>query len=367
MSKMLEDLQIAPQTGPKIGPNLRPKRAPLAYSRIRAVQGHITGEAVSSADLEASLDLDRRFGMEPGSLEQVTGIRTRHRVDHEKVKPHDLAYNAAHKALTQAAIDPESLDVIIFASVARDYLEPASAHLVQEKLGASNAFVFDITNACLGTMNGVLMLDSLIATGRCRTGLVCGGEVSGPYFEASAEKIRQAESVEDLYLHYAMLTVGDAGAAIVLEPKDGDEPERGFVAFEFASHSQYHDLCVVPILGDKPTMLTDSSRLIEVGSTIAAEVLDRLLRKSNWTKDDIDLVVPHQVSRPGNLKIITQRCGIPEEKMVMTLGEYGNTASTALPLALAQAVEQGRLKPGMKVWLAGFGSGISLGFASMVW
>ncbi len=359
MQQLVEDQQTAP--------NLLPKHTPLAYSRIRAVQSHIEGDPVSSADLEVSLNLEERFGIETGTLEQLTGIKTRYLVDHEKVKPHELAHSAAVDALDQADIDPESLDVIIFASVARDYTEPSTAHLVQEKLGAANAFVFDISNACLGIMNGILVLDSLIAAGRCRTGLVCGGEIAGPCVDATSEKIRQAKSAEELYLLFAALTIGDAGAAIVLEPKQGDEPERGFVAFEFASHGEHHDVCVIPALSDKPMMETDSSRLIEEGSRIAVDVLDRLLEKSNWTRDDIDLVIPHQVSRPANLKTICERCGIPEEKMVMTLGECGNTGSTALPLALAKAVETGRLEPGMKVWLAGIGSGISHGFASMVW
>ncbi len=359
MQQLVED--------PQTGLNFIPKRMSLAYSRISAVQGHAAGDPVSSADLEASLNLEERFEIEPGTLERVTGIKTRYLVDYEKIKPHELAHSAAVDALAQADIDPESLDVIIFASVARDYTEPSTAHLVQEKLGASNAFVFDISNACLGIMNGILVLDSLIATGRCRTGLVCGGEITGPCIDATSEKILQAKSADELYLLFAALTVGDAGAAIVMEPKQGDDPDRGFVAFEFASHGEHHDVCVIPTLSDKPVMETDSSRLIEEGSKIAVEVLDRLLEKSNWSKDDIDLVIPHQVSRPANLKTISERCGIPEEKMVMSLGEYGNTVSTALPLALTKAIETGRLEPGMKVWLAGIGSGISHGFASMVW
>ncbi len=359
MQELVED--------PRTAPNFLPKDAPLAYSRIRAVQSHAAGDPVTSADLEASLKLEERFGIEPGTLEQLTGIKTRYLVDHKKIRPHELAHRAAVDALAQADLEPESLDVIIFASVARDYTEPSTAHLVQDKLGASNAFVFDISNACLGIMNGILVLDSLIASGQCRTGLVCGGEITGPCIGATSEKIRQAKSAEDLYLLFAALTVGDAGAAIVLEPKQGDEPERGFVAFEFASHGEYHDVCVIPTLSDKPVMETDSSRLIEEGSRIAVEVLDRLLVKSNWTRDDIDLVIPHQVSRPANLKTICERCGIPEEKMVMTLGEYGNTVSTALPLTLFKAVETGRLEPGMNVVLTGIGSGISHGFASMVW
>ncbi len=359
MSQLVEDLQIER--------NSKPNHTPLAYSRIKAVQSHIEGDPVTSADLEASLDLEQRFGIKPGTLEQVTGIKTRYLVDHEKVMPHELAHSAAVDALDQADIDPESLDVIIFASVARDYTEPSTAHLVQAKLGASNAFVFDISNACLGIMNGILVLDSLIAAGRCRTGLVCGGEITGPCIDATSEKIRQAKSAEELYLLYAALTIGDAGAAIVLEPKEEDDSERGFVAFEFASHGEYQDVCVIPTLSDNPVMLTDSSRMIEAGSELAVGVLDRLLEKSNWSKDDIDLVIPHQVSLSANIKSMVDSCGIPQEKMVITLGEYGNTASTALPLALAKAVETGQLEPGMKVWLAGFGSGISLGFASMVW
>jgi 3-oxoacyl-[acyl-carrier-protein] synthase III len=130
------------------------------------------------------------------------------------------------------------------------------------------------------------------------------------------------------------------------------------------SRGEHYDLCILPALGE--AMVTDGRRLLEAGAKIALEAFDRLLEKSNWRREDVDLIVPHQISLPANLKVL-EAMRMPIEKCHLVVDQYGNTASTTLPLALAHGVQTGRLKPGMKVVLAGIGSGVSAGFASLIW
>ncbi len=342
-----------------------PTRAPWAgASRVRGLAYHLPPAQVRSDFVEEALLLEERFGVRRGTLERTTGVKTRHLADAD-ARPSDLAHAAALKALAAADVDPADLDVVVYAAVYRDYAEPATAHVLQARLGARGAFVFDVSNACLSMVNGILLVDSLIATGRCRLGLVCGGELASEVLRATHDALPGLDRA-GLAALYPALTCGDAGAAVVLEPQgQGRGPRRGFVAFEFASHGEHADLCVLEALQGQP-MRTDGRGLLEVGARMAGVALERVLERSGWTKDDVDLVIPHQISVPATTRIFGE-LGLPLEKCHLVIDRFGNTAATTVPVALAHAAETGRLRPGMKVVLAGLGSGVSVGFASLVW
>jgi acyl-CoA:acyl-CoA alkyltransferase len=333
-----------------------------AASRILGLAYHLPAKQVGSDALEEAFDLEERFGVRRGTLARTTGVKTRHLADADAV-PSDLAFAAAEKALAAAGVAARDLDVIIYAAVYRDFAEPSTAHIIQRRLGASGAFVFDVSNACLSMMNGVLMVDALIASGRCRTGLVCGGELASEVLRSTYDALRGIDR-SGLTELFPALTCGDAGAAVVLGPRAG-APGRGFVAFEFLSRGEHADLCVLPALKGEP-MRTDGPALLEAGARLGREALDRLLEKSGWTRDDVDLVIPHQISVPAT-KAIFAGLSIGLDRCHLVIDRFGNTAATTVPVALAHAAETGRLRPGMKVVLAGLGSGVSAGFASLVW
>lgn len=332
-------------------------------SRIRGLAYHLPGRQVASDFIEETFSLDERFGVRRGTLARTTGVRTRHLADADAV-PSDLAFAAAQDALARANVDPDQVDVIVYAAVYRDFAEPATAHVLQSRLGARNAFVFDVSNACLSMINGILLVDSLIAAGRCRVGLVCGGELASEVLRATFDALRDVGR-DGLAALYPALTCGDAGAAVVLEARSREEPTRGFHAFEFLSAGQHAELCVLPRLSGE-AMRTDGPALLEVGARLGREALDRVLERSGWSKASVDLVIPHQISVPATRAIFGD-IGIPLERCHLVIDRFGNTAATTVPLALAHAVETGRLKPGMRVVLAGLGSGVSVGFASLVW
>jgi 3-oxoacyl-[acyl-carrier-protein] synthase-3 len=333
-----------------------------AFSRIRGIGYHVPEEKVESARLESGFDLPS-IGMRKGSIERITGVKTRHLACAETL-PSELAYEATLDAMARGLVKSEDLDVIVYAAVFRDYAEPATAHVIQAKLHADRALVFDISNACLSIMDGILLVDALIGTGRCRTGLVCGGELCSEVLRATYDKVRALKGADELLPYFPSLTLGDAGAAVVLEPRAPEEPGRGFLAFEFLSAGENYDLCVLPQAGQP--MVTDGKRLLEVGARLAGVALERLLAKTGWRKDEIDLVVPHQISVRANAEVV-RALGVDPAKCHLVIDRFGNTAATTLPLALAHAAQTGRLLPGMKVILAGLGSGVSVGFAAMVW
>lgn len=338
-----------------------------AASRILGLAYHLPAKQVGSEALEEAFDLEGLFGVRRGTLARTTGVRTRHLADADAV-PSDLAFAAAEKALAASGVAARDLDVIIYAAVYRDFAEPSTAHIIQRRLGAGGAFVFDVSNACLSMMNGVLMVDSLIAAGRCKAGLVCGGELASEVLRSTFDALRGLDRAGLAEL-FPALTCGDAGAAVVLGPRasaaSAGERGRGFVAFEFLSRGEHADLCVLPALRGEP-MRTDGPALLEAGARLGREALDRVLEKSGWSRDDVDLVIPHQISVPAT-KAIFAGLGIGLDRCHLVIDRFGNTAATTVPVALAHAAETGRLRPGMKVVLAGLGSGVSAGFASLVW
>lgn len=333
----------------------------LGHSRIRGLGYHVPEMRVATEVLEQFFELSH-FGFPRGVIERVTGVKER-RVSGPEQKPSDLAYLAVLDAMVQGKIGADELDVIVFASVSRDYQEPATAHVIQAQLAAQNAFVFDVSNACLSIFDGMMLVDSLIASGRVRKGLVCGGEQAGDLLRALAVEIRTMEDKETLAERLAMFTLGEAGAAVILEAKEPDDP-RGFVAFERASRGQHYKLCTLESM-DRP-MVTDSGRLLDAGIALLASRFPAILEASGWTRDDIDVVIPHQVSLVATARGM-DALGLPRERAHVVVQEYGNTASTAVPLALARAADSGRLEPGSKVLIAGLGSGVSIGLATMVW
>ena len=165
---------------------------PLAHSRIRSVGYHVPEHRVASELIEQTFEL-KHFGLPPRSIERITGIRAR-RVSAADTLPSDLAHLAVLDALVKANLSTKVFDVIVYAAVSRDYLDPSTAQIIQAQLGAKNAFALDVSNACLSIFDGIFLVDALIAGGSVRTGLVCGGERSGDALRCMAQETRHVES-----------------------------------------------------------------------------------------------------------------------------------------------------------------------------
>jgi 3-oxoacyl-[acyl-carrier-protein] synthase-3 len=275
-----------------------------------------------------------------------------------------MAYEASKMALERAGVSPEELDVIIFASASHDIAEPATANILQDKLKATKAHVLDVKNACNSFLNGVDILDSFIQTGRCHVGLVAAGEVLSRFVNWDIE------TLEELGLGFSAFTLGDGGAAIVFKAEA--EQGRGIRRTRFSSDGSAWELATIkgggtlcPFDLSQVYFVSHSAGINRLAMKHIPSMALAMIKETGWKPEDVDLIVPHQVTRN-----ITERlmriANLPIEKAMITVHKYGNTAAASIPLALADAIEEGRVKSGSKIVLAGGASGFSVGIITLV-
>ncbi|WP_284638985.1 beta-ketoacyl-ACP synthase III [Paenibacillus silviterrae] len=289
-----------------------------------------------------------------------TGIRER-RIASPEQAASDLAYEASLKALKNAGVAPEDIDLIVVATITPDMTFPSTACILQDKLGAKKAAAFDLSAACSGFIYGLANAVNFIATGTYKYALVVGTEC--------------LSRITDYTDRNTCILFGDGSGAVVI----GQVPEgRGFKSFELGADGSGGELLKVAGGGSRcpatPQSLEAKQHFIHMaGSEVfkfAVRIMggsaEEALRKAGLDKSEVDLLVPHQ----ANIRIIQsalQRLNLSEEKCMINLDKYGNVSAASIPLALAEAVEQGRVKEGDKLVLVGFGGGLTWGASVLVW
>jgi 3-oxoacyl-[acyl-carrier-protein] synthase-3 len=306
------------------------------------------------------------FKIPKGSIRMMTGIDGRH-YGRDEGPSSFMATNAAKMALEKAELLPEQIDTLIFASATHDIAEPATANILQCNLGTWNAHVLDVKNACNSFLNALDISNSLIQTGRSKRILIASGEVLSGLINW------KVDSASDLKTKFAAFTLGDAGGAVVLEAHDVDDG-RGVGTGHFMSDGSYWDKSVVMGGGtlqgasiEGMFFQCDSGKLQDLAVHHLPKFAEMYRGELGWSgKDDIALVVPHQVS----IGVVNALAGIfdfPIEKCAITLRTCGNTAAASIPLALSIAVEEGRVKKEDKILLVGGAAGFSAGYIPVVW
>ncbi len=331
-------------------------------SFIAGIGSCLPERVVTSLEVEERAGFRERLGLPRGTIERLTGIRERRHVD-SGVGPSDLAAQAGREALKDAGLSPEDVEILIFASTTHDVFEPATAGIVQQKLGAKNAEVFDVKNACNSFLNALDVLNAFIASGRCRVGLAVSGEVTSFSIDWN---IAQKEELEK---KFAGLTLADGGGAAVVLPTNGDG--RKIVASRFLSQGDAWRLAVVEGGGSlypdvRPYFYSKSEKIQHLALELIPPLARQVIAESGWRPEDVDLAVPHQFS-VNIVKKGAELIGVPFERWIITVDRYGNTAAASIPIALCEARKQGRLKSGSKVLLAGGASGFSAGAMTLVW
>ncbi len=292
-----------------------------------------------------------------GMFERATGIATRRAAGPDEYAS-TLAVAAARAALDRAGRQPEDIDLLLFASASRDLAEPATAHIVQDALG-SRAHAFDVSNACNSFVNGIDTARAMILGGRARRALVVTGETPS---RAVRHDPADPAQLRDAFAGY---TFGDAGAAVVLEPV----ASGGVLHVETTTRSAHWRVGGVPgggsrhPRGDEHTYFRgDGGALREVFEGIGAEAVDRTLARTGLGWTDFRHVLVHQVTLPY-LERFVALTGVPEDRLVVTVGELGNIASATLGVQLDRVYDG--LDPGDRVLFVGLGGGVSL--MTMVW
>jgi 3-oxoacyl-(acyl-carrier-protein) synthase III len=330
-------------------------------SKIRAVVSgtgrHLPDQVWTSEMVEARVNRESGGWTIPKDIVRMAAGVVERRYAPEGTSSSELAARAARRALEESGLEPQAIDLLIFASASHDVAEPATANMLQAAVGCENAAVMDVKNACNSFLNGLEVAQAFIETGRAGRVLVAAGERL-----SQSIKWNIADNT-DLAARLAALTLGDAGAAFVVEASA--ERDRGLFPGAFESDGRHWELSTVlgggSRYGAAPEQMffeCRSTKLQQLASEKIPQLVHDVLLKLDWDLDDVALVVPHQVTT-SVIERVVSLLGYPLERCMVTLDRFGNTAAASIPVALDLALEEGRAVTGDKVLLVGGAAGCS--------
>ena len=327
----------------------------------------LPGEIVPTAAIEARLaPLYERLRLPTGRLELMTGIRER-RFFPPGTRPGDVSVRSARRAIETSGIDPPLFGCLVHGSVCRDQLEPATACRVHHHLGLpTECMIYDVSNACLGLLNGIVQIANMIELGQIRAGVVVGTECGRSLVERTIDLLNRDESLtrESIKDSIASLTIGSASVAIVLCDEVLSQTQNHITGAIVHCDTAQHELC--RSRGLETVMDTDSETLMQQGIATGAAAFDRFLGAAGWEPGDIDKTFCHQVGR-AHRKLLLARLGLDPAIDYATLETLGNTGAAALPITMALGIEEGHVEKGDHVAMLGIGSGINCLMIAAEW
>lgn len=322
---------------------------------IHSIAHAVPDKILSNHDLELMVDTSDDW------ITQRTGIKER-RICSENETTFTLSAQAGKKALAQNNFDPKDLDMILVGSVTGDYMFPSVSCQVQNAIGAVNAGAMDIGAACAGFIYSICVASSMIETGQIRNALVIGADALTKFVDWTDRS--------------TCILFGDGAAAVLLEAEENSN--RGVLKTVLMSDGGGAKHIDVQVGGNRypagsPQAEGKRTKIFMAGAEVyrfavlaMGDACCRVLEMAGMTVDDIDLFVPHQ----ANLRIIESaatRLQLPPGKVFINVDRYGNTSAASIPIALSEAVETGRLLPGMTVLTVGFGAGLVWGANIIRW
>jgi 3-oxoacyl-[acyl-carrier-protein] synthase-3 len=334
----------------------------------------IPDEIVTSDEVERQLaPLYRRLKLPEGRLELMSGIRER-RLWPRGFRPSDGSIASGRRAIEAAGIEPKEIGCLIHGAVCRDQLEPATACRVHDALGLpESCLAYDVSNACLGLLNGIVQVANLIELGQVRAGLVVGAEDSRALLETTIDALNTDLSLtrDSVKPAFASLTIGSASAAVLLVHRDLSRTGNKLEAAAARAHTAHHRLCqggheasagnIGGIL-----MQTDSEELLKQGLAAGAETFGDFLKTSGWSREETSKSMCHQVGGTHR-RLMLESLGLPPDRDYITYPWLGNTGSVALPITMALAAESGFVQQQDRVALLGIGSGINCLMLAVHW
>jgi 3-oxoacyl-[acyl-carrier-protein] synthase-3 len=314
----------------------------------------ITGLGVNVPDkVVTNDDLAKFVDTSDDWIAERTGIRERRFATQDEALT-DIARPACLQALERAGVEASSIDLVLCATVTPDMMFPTSSAILADQLGMRDAAAYDLLAGCTGFVYAIAQAYGMLASGLSRRALVVGGDV--------LSKILDFEDRSTLVLF------GDGAGAVVMEPV----AKGGFLGFELGADGGGGESLWLPGSGSRhfedPNSFVkmNGREVYKFATRVLVSSAEKLLDEVGMTVDDIDVYVPHQ----ANIRIIdhaAKKLGFPPEKVVINVQKYGNTSSGSIPLALADATADGRLKPGSKVLMTGMGAGLTWGSGLIEW
>jgi 3-oxoacyl-[acyl-carrier-protein] synthase III len=322
---------------------------------------------ITSDEIEEELkELYTRAKLPAGRLELQTGIKSRG-VWKKGTPPSRIATLAAEKVIKD--FPRKDIDLLLHASVCRDFLEPATAAQVHYNLGLSpDCMISDLSNACLGVMSSILMAGQMIERGAIKSALIVSGENAGPLLEETLHYLKNDPLMDRKKIKpfIASLTIGSAGVAFLITHEDLAPDAPKILGGSSLTDSSSVKLCQ----GDGSTqglmMETDSEALLIAGLKLSRDNWEKFQKVLGWSNADVDKIIPHQVGSAHRHGLLTQ-LGLPLDRDFQTFESYGNAGSAALPLTLMKAAENNFFKSGDKIALLGIGSGLTSTMLGMEW
>lgn len=305
---------------------------------IIGVGRYLPEKVVTNSDLEKIMDTSDEW------IRTRTGIEER-RISADDVNSSDMAYEAAMKALENANVSAEEIDMIVVATVTPDQPFPSIACMIQDKLGAKKAAAMDVSAACSGFMYGIVTAKQFIESGSYKYVLVVG-----------VEKLSKITNWDD---RNTAVLFGDGAGAVVLGPVSEG---RGILAFELGADGSGGK----HLYQEKEFITMNGREVYKFAVRQMGESSVNVLEKAGLSKEDVDFLIPHQ----ANIRIMEsarQRLELPVEKMSKTIHKYGNTSSASIPISIVEEVEAGKIKDDDVIVLVGFGGGLTWGAIALRW
>ena len=308
---------------------------------------HVPERVLTNAELSTLVDTNDEW------IVERTGIRERRiAADHEALT--DIAMPAARRALEMANADPATIDLLVVATVTPDMAFPSAGAIMADQLGMPDAAAYDLSAGCTGFVYAIAQAHAMLAAGLAHKALVVGGDV--------------LSKILDWTDRSTLVLFGDGAGAVVMEQVE----EGGFLGFELGADGAGGANLWLPGSGsrkfDDPEKFVkmNGREVFKFATRVMVSSAEAILEECDKTVDDIDVYVPHQ----ANVRIIdhaVKKLGVAHEKTVINVDRYGNTSSGSIPLALADAADDGRLEPGKLVLLTGMGAGLTWGSALIEW
>ena len=340
------------------------------HTCIESLASALPEEILSSTEIEKRLSpLYERLRLPEGRLELMTGIKER-RIWPESTQPSDASAAAGKAALAKSSINADQVELFIHSAVCRDMLEPATAAFAHHKIGLpATAQIFDVSNACLGFLNSLTIAASMIESGQIKCALIVSGENSRPLVEETINTLNTANLDRNgIKPYFANLTIGSGAVGAVVCHEDLVKGAKhrlvGGVALAATAHSE---LCQGDTHGaDALAMQTDSEALLIAGVGLARETWSDFTTETGWNEPEINRFICHQVGSIHRRKLYAA-LGLDLAKDFSTFETLGNTGSVALPVTLANAIDQNEIGEGTKVGLLGICSGLNCLMLALEW
>jgi len=333
---------------------------------VDAISYVLPDDAVTSAQVESRLaPLYRRLGLPCGVLEGMSGIRSR-RFWPPGTMPSEISMRSAEMVMDAAQVDRSTIGALVHGSICRDFVEPATACLVHRGLGlSSKCVVYDVSNACLGLLNGMLQVATMIELGQIEMGIVCGTESTRDVVDHTIDLLNADLSLTRARINnvFAALTFGSASAAVLLAHRRRSKTGTRLLGATLEAYSEgalrSHTDLDSSITGKVPRLLeVDSAGLLEEGISATADNFRSFLLELDWSRRSIERTICHQVGARA-CRMLIDALGVAKGRECFTFEEYGNTGAVAIPLTLAHTTERSEPPPGSQIALVGTGAGIN--------